>query len=170
MPAKIESPRLSAARRRIANDTSATFYGILATLSAALPARPDQLTVRETVLGAMIIGLVGFANRWFMDALKLETGLGRHLALEETAALLRYSALALLFPAISAAIIGLGSVFGMTLASGLEAVFYVGVLMAFISVFVSSFVLDQRFLPALQRGGIWAALTILLLVARKLVA
>jgi hypothetical protein len=52
MPATIEPPRLTAARKQIANDTSATFCGILATLSAALPARADQLTVKETVLGA----------------------------------------------------------------------------------------------------------------------
>jgi hypothetical protein len=170
MPATIEPPRLTAARKQIANDTSATFYGILALLSAALPASADQLTVKEAVLGAMIIGLVGLANRWFMEALKLETQLGRHLALEEASALLRQSAMALLFPAVSAATIGLGSLIGVTLASGLEAVFYLGVLMATVSVFLSSFVLDQRFLHALQRGSIWAALTILLLVLRKLIA
>jgi hypothetical protein len=60
-------------QRRTAHSASmnlqpATFYGILATLSAALPARADQLAVKETVLGAMIIGFVGLANRWFMDA------------------------------------------------------------------------------------------------------
>jgi hypothetical protein len=167
MPA-IDRPKLTAARKQIANDTPATFYGILATLSAALPARADQLTVKETVLGALIVGFVGLANRWFMDALKLETEVGRHLALEETLVLLRHSALALLFPAISAATIGLGSVIGLTLASGLEMISYLGVLMAIVSVFLSSFVLDQRFLPALWRGSIWAALTILLLIVRRL--
>ena len=131
-------------------------------------ALPDETA--SVNLGAMIIGLVGLANRWFMDALKLETELGRHLASEETFALLRHSAFALLFPAISAATIGLGSVIGVTLASGLEAVFYLGVLMASISVFLSSFVLDQRFFPALRRGSTWAALTLLLLVVRKLAA
>jgi hypothetical protein len=170
MAASTPPPRLTATRRQIVNDTSATFYGILATLSAALPARADQLTVREAVLGAMIVGLVGFANRWFMDALKRETELGRHIAWEEAPALLRQNIAALLFPAIGAAIIGLGTHVGVTLASGLEAVLYLGVLMAFISVFLSSFVLDQRILPALRRGSIWAALTILLLLVRRLAA
>jgi hypothetical protein len=63
-----EPPRLNAARKRIANDTSATFYGILATLSAALPVRADQLTVTQAILGAIVVGLVGLANGWFMDA------------------------------------------------------------------------------------------------------
>jgi hypothetical protein len=161
--------RLTAARKQIAIDTSATFYGILATLSAALPARADQLTVKETILGAIFIGLVGLANRWFMDVLKLETERGRHLAWNETFAVMRQGALAFLFPAISAVTIGLASVIGATLASGLQAVFYLGVLMAAISVFLSSFVLDLRILPALWRGSIWAALTILLLLVRGLV-
>jgi hypothetical protein len=170
MPATRKSPGLTAARKQIANDTSATFYGILATLSAALPARADQLTVTETVLGAMIVGLVGLANRWFMETLKLETQLGRHLALEEASELLRQSALALLFPVVSAATIGVGSLVGMTLAGGLEAIFYLGVLMATVSAFLSSFVLDQRLIPALRRGLVWTALTILLLVARHFAA
>jgi hypothetical protein len=167
MPTTAEPVHLTGARRLIAQDTSATFYGILATLSAALAARADQFTVKEAVIGAMFIGLVGMTNRCFMEALKKETELGRHLAWEETPALLRQSALALLFPAVSAATIGLGSLFGMTLKAGLEAIYYLGVLMAFISVFLSSFVLDQRIFPALRRGSIWAALTILLLIARK---
>jgi hypothetical protein len=170
MAAFTQTPRLTAARKQIVNDTSATFYGILATLSAALPARADQLSVKETVVGAMIVGLIGFANRWFMDALKRETELGRHVAWDETPALLRQNLAALLFPAIGAATIGLGSLAGVTLASGLEAVLYLGVLMAFISVFLSSFVLDQQILPALRRGSAWAALTILLLLVRRLAA
>jgi hypothetical protein len=170
MAASTRPSRLTAARKQIANDTSATFYGILATLTAALPVRADQLTVEDTVVGAMIVGLVGLANRWFMDALKLETELGRQVRLVDALALLRQSVAALLFPAIGAATIGLGSLAGVTLASGLEAAFYLGVLMAFISAFLSSFVLDQRILPALRRGSTWAALTILLLLVRRLVA
>ena len=170
MSTRPEPARWTAARKHIANDTSATFYGILATLSAALPLPADQLTVTETVLGAMFIGLVGLANRWFMDALKLETELGRRLTLKEAPALLRQSALALLFPVVSAGTIGVGSLIGISLASGLDTVFYLGVLMAFVSVFLSSFVLDQRILPALRRGSMWAALTILILVVRRSLA
>jgi hypothetical protein len=170
MPATREPPRLTATRKRIANDTSATFYGILATLSAALPVRADEFTVTQAILGAMIVGFVGLANRWFTEALKLETQLGRHLALKEVSALLRESAPALLFPTVSAATIGLGSLTGVTLASGLDAIFDLGVLMAAVSVFLSSFVLNQRFFRALRRSSVWAALTILLLIARKFIA
>jgi len=112
MSTRPEPARWTAARKHIANDTSATFYGILATLSAALPLPADQLTVRETVLGAMFIGFVGLANRWFMDALKLETELGRHLTLKEAPALLRQSALALLFPVVGAGTIWVGVSYG----------------------------------------------------------
>jgi hypothetical protein len=161
-------PRWARARKRIAQDTSATFYGIIATLTAALPVRADQVTVEETLVGAMIVGLVGMANRCFMEALKQETELGRHLRWKEVPALLRDSALALLFPAVGATIIGLGALMGVTLESGLQTALYLGVLMAFISVFLSRLVLDQRTLPALRRASIWTTLTILLLAARKL--
>jgi hypothetical protein len=77
---------------------------------------------------------------------------------------------ALLFPTVSAATIGLGSLTGVTLASGLDGIFDLGVLMAAVSAFLSSFVLNQRFFRALRRSSVWAALTIVLLIARKFIA
>jgi hypothetical protein len=158
----------SATRKRMADDIAAILSGVMAVVSAALPVEPGEVTVREAVIGALLVGVVAMITRILNDRTKKRTELGRRLRWNELGAILEVSAMVMVFPALTAAAVLLGLAGGLSWSARISLIFYLGIGTVFIAGFMSSYVVDSRFLAAGGQGFSWALLGVALTLIKKL--
>jgi len=158
----------SATRKRMADDIAAILSGVMAVTSAALPVQPGEISVTEAVVGALFVGLVAMTTRVLNDRAKKRTELGRTLRWEEWGSILEVSAMTLVFPALTAIVILLGLGAGWSWSTRISSIFYLGIATVFIAGFMSSYILDARFVAAGSQGVSWAALAFTLTLVKKL--
>ncbi|MGO9056513.1 MAG: hypothetical protein ACLQU2_03895 [Candidatus Binataceae bacterium] len=163
-----KTQKSSAIRKRMADDIAAVLSGVMAVTSAALPVQPGEISVTEAVLGALFVGFVAMVTRFLNDRTKKRTELGRRLRWDELGGILEVSAMALVFPALTAIAVLLGLAGGWSWSARISSIFYLGIATVFTAGFMSSYVLDARFLAAGSQGSMWAALAIMLTLVKKL--
>lgn len=159
---------ISAQRKRMADDIAAILYGVMAITSAALAVQPGELSVTGAVAGALLVGLVAMMTRLLIDQAKKRAELGRRLRWSELASILEVSAMALVYPALTALVALLGPFDGWSWAARINSVFYFGIATVFTAAFVSSYLVDAEFWVAGREGLSWAALVIMLTIVKKL--
>jgi len=157
-----------ATRKRMADDIAAIMSGVMAVTSAALPVQAGELSVTEAVIGALFVGFIAMMTRLLSDRTKKITELGRRLRWDEFRAIVEVSAMVLVFPALTAILVLLGMAGGLSWPARINSVFYLGIATVFIAGFMSSFVLEPRFVAAGRLGLSWAALVIMLTIVKKL--
>ena len=163
---KIEE--VSATRKRMADDIAAILSGVMAVVSAALAIQPGEVSVKEAVFGALFVGFVAMMTRFLNDRTKKRTELGRRLRWAELGSILEVSAMVLVFPVLTALSVLLGLAGGLSWSARISLVFYLGIATVFIAGFMSSYVVDSRFLAAGSQGLSWAALGVALTLVKKL--
>ena len=136
--------------------------------SAALAVQPGEVSVKEAVLGALFVGLVAMLTRFLNDRTKKRTELGRLLRWDELGDILEVSAMALVFPVLTAIAVLLGLAGGLSWSARISSIFYLGIGTVFIAGFMSSYIVDSRFLAAGSQGLSWSALAIMLTIVKKL--
>ena len=72
----------------------------------------------------------------------------------------------MLFPVVTALVIGAASLTTMPSARLLDAILYLGIIAVFAVGFLSSYTLDREIRPALSRGALWMLLIFVLLGAK----
>ncbi len=107
-------------------------------------------------------------TRFLNDRIKKRTELGRRLRWAELGRILEVSAMVLVFPALTAIAVLLGLAGGLSWSTRISLVFYLGIGTVFIAGFMSSYVVDERFLAAGSQGLSWAALGVALTLVKKL--
>ncbi len=155
-------------RKRMADDIAAILSGVMAVTSAALALQPGELTNTEAVLATFFVGFVAMMTRFLNDRTKKRTELGRSLRWAELGSILEVSAMVLVFPALTAILVPLGLAGGLSWSTRISLVFYLGIGTVFIAGFMSSYVVDERFLAAGSQGLSWAALGVALTLVKKL--
>ena len=159
---------ISALRKRMAADIAAILSGVMAITSAALAVQPGELSVTGAVAGALLIGLVAMMTRMLNDQTKKRAELGRRLRWSEWGGMLEVSAMALVYPVLTAFVTLLGPFDGWSWAARINAVFYFGIATVFAAAFVSSYLVERQFRTAGREGLSWAALVIMLTIVKKL--
>jgi hypothetical protein len=159
---------ISALRKRMANDIAAILSGVMAITSAALAVQPGELSVTGAVAGAMLIGLVAMMTRLLNDQTKKRAELGRRLRWNEWGGMLEVSAMALVYPALTALVTLLGPFNGWSWAARISAVFYLGIATVFTAAFVSCYLVERQIRTAGREGLSWAALVVMLTIVKKL--
>lgn len=157
-----------ATRKRMADDIAAIMSGVMAVTSAALPVQAGELSVTEAVIGALFVGFIAMMTRLLSDRTKKITELGRRLRWDEFRAIVEVSAMVLVFPALTAILVLLGVAGGLSWPARINSVFYLGIATVFVAGFMSSFVLEPRFVAAGRLGLSWATLVIMLTIVKKL--
>ena len=148
----------------MANPT--VLYGVIAIVTADLILQPDRLTYAEAAIGALIIGFVMTATHIFVKVVTKEGEIGAHLRLAQAGAIAYDSILVMLFPVVTALVIGAASLTTMPSARLLDAILYLGIIAVFAVGFLSSYTLDREIRPALSRGALWMLLIFVLLGAK----
>ncbi len=164
---KPATPAWSERRREIANRVAAALYGVVAILTAELAIEPGEVSFVEAAVGVLLVGLVMVLTRFFVDLVKKETELGSHIDLRNAGALLRASYYALAFPVLTAAVILIAAALGLRWRALIDLVAYLSIGAVFLLGFGSSYVLDDKPVPALLRAVTWTALGLVLFVAKK---
>jgi hypothetical protein len=164
----MKTGKSSATRKRMADDIAARMSGVMAVTSAALAVVPGELSVTEAVIGALFVGFIAMMTRLLSDRTKKITELGRRLRWDEFRAIVEVSAMVLVFPALTAILVLLGMAGGLSWPARINSVFYLGIATVFVAGFMSSFVLEPRFVAAGRLGLSWAALVIMLTIVKKL--
>jgi hypothetical protein len=163
---KIENS--TATRKRMADYIAAILSGVMAVVSAALPIQPGEVSVTEAVVGALFVGFVAMMTRFLNDRTKKRTELGRLLGWDELGDILEVSAMVLVFPALTAIAVLLGLAGGLSWSARISSIFYLGIGTVFIAGFMSSYIVEARFLAAGSQGLSWAALGVALTLVKKL--
>jgi hypothetical protein len=164
----VKSEKSTASRKRMADDTAAIMYGVMAVTSAALSVQPGEISVTEAVLGALFVGFIAMMTRLLTDRTKKKTELGRRLRWEELRGVLEVASMVLVFPALTAILVLIGVAEGLSWSARISSVFYLGIATVFVAGFISSFVLEAQFLAAGGQGLSWAGLVIMLTIVKKL--
>jgi hypothetical protein len=155
-------------RQAKAQRVAAVLYGVVAIMTAELSVQPGQFGYAKAALGALVVGLAMTVTRIFVEVVKKDTEIGAHLPIHKAGAILRDSALVMLFPAATALLIVVAAMMTARWTVLLDVVLYVGMAAVFAIGFLSSYILDREVRPALLRGTIWLLLSIVLVGAKSL--
>jgi hypothetical protein len=155
-------------RQATAQRVAAVLYGVVAIMTAELSVQPGEFGYAEAALGALVVGLAMTVTRIFVEVVKKDTEIGAHLPIHKAGAIVRDSALVMLFPAATALLILVAAMVTARWTVLLDVILYVGMAAVFASGFVSSYVLDREIRPALERGTVWLLLSVVLLGAKSL--
>jgi hypothetical protein len=156
-------------RRKItAQRVAAAVYGVVAIMTAELAVQPGEFGYLEAALGALLVGVAMTATRIFVEVVKKETEIGAHVPLRAAGAILRISLMVMLFPAATAVLILTAAVITARWTVLIDVVLYLGMVTIFAIGFLSSYILDGKFRPALFRGAGWLLLSLALLAAKSL--
>lgn len=159
----------SALRKRMAEDIAAVLSGVMTVISVALPVKPGDLTVSEAVIGTLLVGFIAMMTRFLTDRTKKRTELGRGLRWDEVATLLEISAMVLLFPVLTAILLILGALDGLSWPARIDCIFYLGIATVFISGFMSAYIVETQLVAAGSQGLSWATLGVLLTIVKRFV-
>jgi hypothetical protein len=155
-------------RRRIAaQNVASILYGVITIMTADLAVKSGKFGYIETGLGALIIGLTMTTTRLFVKVVAKETEVGAHLSIAEFAAITRESLWVMLFPAISVSLIIVGALATTEWQVLLDDILYVGMATVFVIGFLSSYILNREFWPALRRASAWLLLSVVIVVAKS---
>jgi hypothetical protein len=166
--ARISSESWSAQRRITAQRVAAILYGVIGIMTAELSVQEGEFGYAESVLGALLVGLAMMVTRIFIEVVKKETEIGAHLPLRKSGAIVRDSALVMLFPAVAALVVMIAALITAKWSLVLNLLLYLGMATVFVVGFLSSYVLDRAIWLALVRGAGWLLLSLVLVVAKKL--
>jgi|GraSoiStandDraft_16_1057320.scaffolds.fasta_scaffold82708_3 hypothetical protein len=161
------TPAWSERRRDITNRVAAALYGVIAILTAEPAIEPGEVSFVEAAVGVLLVGLVMVLTRFFVDLVKKETELGEHIGVSGAGALLRAASYAFAFPAPTAAVILIAAALGLRWRALIDLVAYLSIGAVFLLGFGSSYVLDDKPVPALLRAVTWTALGRVLFAAKK---
>ena len=162
------SENWSQQRRIAAQDVASVLYGVIAIMTADLAAQPGKFGYIEAGLGVLLIGLAMTITRFFVKVVTKETELGAHLSVAELVPVMRDSLWVMLFPVITMALIILGALATAGWKVLLDDILYVGMATVFVIGFLSSYMLNQEFRPALRRAFAWLLLSVIIVAAKAL--
>lgn len=163
------SENWSQQRRIAAQHIASVLYGVIAVMSADLVAQPDRLTYTRAGLGVLLIGSAMMITHLFVHVVTKETERGVHLSVREFAEFVRDSLWVMLFPVMTAAWIVVGALAAVDWKVLLDDILYIGMASVFVIGFLSSYILDREFWPALRRGIVWLVLSVALTAVKSLV-
>lgn len=151
-----------------AQHVASILYGVIAIMTADLAAKSGKFGYIETGVGALIIGIAMTITHLFVKVVAKETEFGTHLSVAEYAAVVRESLWVMLFPVISVALTIGGALATADWEVLLDDILYVGMGTVFVIGFLSSYILDRKYGPALRRGFAWLLLSVIIVAAKDL--
>jgi hypothetical protein len=155
-------------RRITAQRVAGILYGVISIMTAELSVQAGEFGYAEAAFGALLVGFAMTVTRIFIELVKKETEIGAHLPIGKSGAIVRDSALVMLFPAMTALLIVIAGLSTIQWNMLLDVVLYLGMTTVFLIGFLSSHVLDREIRPALLRGIGWLLLSLVLVAAKNL--
>lgn len=162
------TPDWSNQRKKAANGVASVLYGVIAIMTAELAYQPGSAAPATLAAGVLLVGLAMAMTRMFVELVKTETERGAHIGLSEALTLLRSSILVLVFPGAVAGLVLVAQALGLPRGALADAVPYIGVATVTALGFGSSYVLDRKPWPAVQRGISWTVLSLVLFAAKQI--
>jgi hypothetical protein len=154
-------------RRIAAQHVASVLYGVIAIMTADLAAQPGKFGYSEAGLGVILIGFAMTITRLLVKVVIKETELSAHLSIAEFAAVMRDSLWVMLFPVVTVVLIIVGALVTAEWKALLDDILYVGMATVFVIGFLSSYILDRQFRPALRRAFVWLLLTVIIVAAKS---
>src|SRR5258708_5953312 len=142
--AKISSESWSVQRRITAQRVAAILYGVISIMTAELSLQGGEFGYAEAAVGALLVGLAMTVTRIFIELVKKETEIGAHLPIGKSGAIVRDSALVMLFPAMTALAVVVAALITAKWSVFLDLLLYLSMATVFVIGFLSSYVLDHR--------------------------
>jgi len=167
--ASLTTPDWSESRKKYATGVASVLYGVIAIMSAELAYSPGQASRYAVAAGALIVGFAMSMTHTFVELVNIETQRGAHVGWHEASELLRSSLLVMAFPSVVAILIVVAQYLGLQQGALAVLLPYASVATVMVLGFGSSFVLDQRTVPALTRAASWTLLSLLLFAAKQMV-
>jgi hypothetical protein len=144
-------------------------FGVIATMTAALPVDPNKVTVAAMAGGALTVGALVTIGSIAIEMLMifLKDGVSSHY--DEIKRIAIFHAFILTYPLFVAVVLLGGFFIGISPTQLFRTLFFGGGAAAFLSGVTSRYMIDRRRGPAIQRGCLWLGLGLILILAKMFV-
>jgi hypothetical protein len=163
------SPVRAASKGAVSHGAAMIMFGVIATMTAALPVDPNKVSVAAMARGAVTVGALVTIGSIAIEMLRnlLEDGVLPHSSAIEKIAI--FHSFILTYPFVAAVVLLGGSFVGISSIQLFWALFFGGGAAAFLSGVTSRYMLDRRKGPAVLRGCLWLGLGLILILAKMFV-
>lgn len=158
---------MSHRRQKVAVSTASLLYGVISILAVLLPVTVVEFTFRSVVLGGATVGIAAMMTYYFKEVVHREADAEETLGFSGHRRELVHSLPVLIFPVIAVSIGVGGLLAGISAATLINGLFYLGLAVVCAAAFFSSYLIHQRFLGATLRMLVWVAICLVLLLIKK---